>query len=137
MEFFVLYLFVMLEQIAKVLILLGNWLVWPAIAVASVAVFLCGILEMEGYAHEAEARKEMRARWLKLLKRPVISLVSIGALLITIGSLLPTPKQAAVIFGGGVAYQAVTSDKGQEVLGKVGAKVEAELDKLLSIPEEE
>lgn len=136
MEFFVLYLFVMLEQIAKTLIVLGNWLVWPPIAVAVIALVICGVAEVDGSHSRAEERKEVRARWYKFLKTPVTSFVVVGVLLITIGSLLPTPKQAAIIFGGGMAYQAVTSDKGQEVLGKVGAKVEAELDKLLSIPEE-
>lgn len=61
MEFFVLYLFVMLEQIAKTLIVLGNWLVCPAIAVAFIATVICGVVELEGPSSGKEARKEARA----------------------------------------------------------------------------
>ena len=127
MEFFVLYLFVMLEQIAKTLIVLGIWLVWPPVVISVIAVVM-------GPKEEQECR-EVKARWYKAFKWPVISLVSIGVLLITIGSLLPTPKQAAIIFGG-VAYQAVTSDEGQWEIGKVDSKVDHELNKILGIPDE-
>ena len=138
MEFFVLYVFVMLEQIAKTLTVLGNWLVWPPVVISFVAAVIAGVMTVESRSDkEQQEARELRAIWCKALKWPVVSLVSVGVLLIIIGSLLPTPKQAAVIFGGGFAYQAVTSEKGQEVLGKVGGKVEHELDKILGIPDEQ
>lgn len=129
MEFLVLYLFVMLEQLT---------MLFSKSAGALLLFILCfGFAMGIGWLAIADSRgskaaSEAVGRWKWIPKLCIPAMV----LCFFISHLLPTPKQAAVIFGGGLAYQAVTSDKGQEVLGKVGSKVEHELVKLLSIPDE-
>jgi hypothetical protein len=129
MEFFVLYLFVMLEQISGLFSKLGGFLLILMFISALISPLIWLALSDSFTQDEI---KKMATKPIKCFK------VAIGLTVVCflLENLLPTPKQAAVIFGGGMAYKAVTSDKGQEVLGKVGSKVEQELDRLLSTAEE-
>lgn len=136
MEFLILYIFVRLEELSASLSNLGGYAIgWTfgVVAIAAISVLFHALI--------TDASAKETAAWVskvvKALKLPLILLLTVGALASLVGALLPTPKQAAIIFAGGYAYKAVTSEKGQEVLGKLGSKVEFELNKLLDVPVEQ
>lgn len=133
MEFLVLYLFVMLEQISSFLSQSAKWAWFLLIGVTLVWAFVATVVYCDSCPDDGPAYWKKAA---KVLKPVAWTLLPIVILCGTIGSLLPTPKQAAIIFAGGYAYQAVTSEDGKRVLGKLGSKVEQELSKMLSIEAE-
>lgn len=136
MEYFLLYLFVRLNELSVATSSAGSFLFWLSFWIVIVALISVGfsILVNDGWKGAAQGFGNAVVRYLKW---PVIVCFTLGCLLLTAGALLPTPKQAAVIIGGGAVYNAVTSDKGKEIAGKIGSKLEAELNKLLEEPVEQ
>lgn len=59
--------------------------------------------------------------------------VIIGALLFTTSTLLPTKKELAVIVGGGMTYQLLTSDTAKEVGGYTTEEMREKFKSVLAL----
>ena len=124
MEFFILWVFVSIEKIAAFLAIGGSLFKWSLIAYGF--TYLLGFLLSKG----KEDMQTYNAKMSKHRKLAVTGVI-IGALLFTTSALLPTKKELAVILGGGLVYQAVTSDTAKEVGGKAVELLKKQIDDAL------
>lgn len=127
MEWFVLYLFVMIEKLSG---LLNNGYAiaaWSLLAFAGVVV-ICFFYWLESGDEFTEVFNTALA---KRARKIALWFIAIGLTLGVIGSLLPTHKQLAVIVGSGLTYQAVTSDQGKRIGGKAVDLLEKQIDDAL------
>lgn len=124
MEFFVLWVFVSIEKIAAFLAIGGTLFKWSLIAYGF--MYLLGFLLSKG-------KEDMQAYNAKMSKHRKLAVtgVIIGALLFTTSALLPTKKELAVIVGGGMTYQLLTSDTAKEVGGKAVELLKKQIDDAL------
>lgn len=121
MEFFLLYLFVMLDEIRELAHGLGAAIVvLSTIIIAGHGAFL---------DWSDEKTKVTGTKWLKVL----FFTLALGVILICAAKLIPGTKQAAIIIGGGAVYNVVTSEEGKRVANKIGSKLEHELNKVLEV----
>lgn len=114
MEFFLIYLLIMLDSMKETFNIL--------VVVGGGSVFF-GLILMP-VIHEYVKTPEFK----KWGKRYFWSYV----IIVILATLIPTTKQFAVIIGGGAVWQAVTSDKGKEVAGKIGGALESKLYQYLN-----
>lgn len=113
MEFFILYLFVSIEKISSAIDSLGSYSILAATAIASsiivIPMFTCT------YANEMSEK-------FKLIynnnKHAVCGLFILGIMLKTFSSIIPTREEVAMIIGGGVTYNILTSQQAKEIGGK-------------------
>ena len=124
MEFFVLWAFVSIEKIAAFLAIGGSLFKWSLIAYGF--TYLLGFLLSKG----KEDMQTYNAKMSKHRKLAVTGVI-IGALLFTTSALLPTKKELAVIVGGGMTYQLLTSDTAKEVGGKAVELLKKQIDDAL------
>lgn len=124
MEFFVLWAFVSIEKIAAFLAIGGSLFKWSLIAYGF--TYLLGFLLSKG-------KEDMQAYNAKMSKHRKLAVtgVIIGALLFATSALLPTKKELAVIVGGGMTYQLLTSDTAKEVGGKAVELLKKQIDDAL------
>jgi hypothetical protein len=124
MEFFILWAFVSIEKIAAFLAIGGTLFKWALIAYGF--MYLLGFLLSKG-------KEDMQSYNTKMSKHRKLAVtgVIIGALLFTTSALLPTKKELAVIVGGGVTYQLLTSDTAKEVGGKAVELLKKQIDDAL------
>lgn len=124
MEFFLLWIFVSIEKIAAFLTVgatLFNWSIF-----AYISTYILGFLlsknkeDMQSY--------NLKMKWHR--KLAVFGIV-LGASLFTVSSLLPTKKELAVIVGGGMTYQLLTSDSAKEIGGKAVQLLKKQIDDAL------
>lgn len=124
MEFFILWLFVSIEKIAAFLAIGGTLFKWSIVAYGF--MYLLGFLlsknkeDMQSY--------NVKMKWHR--KLAVFGIV-LGASLFTVSSLLPTKKELAVIVGGGMTYQLLTSDSAKEIGGKAVQLLKKQIDDAL------
>lgn len=124
MEFVLLYLFISIEKIAAFLAIGGGLFKWSFISY----LFTYAL----GFAMSKD--KEDLQTWnVKLKKHRTLAVagVIIGGLLFTTSSLLPTKKELAIIVGGGITYQMVTSDTAKEIGGKAVELLKKQIDDAL------
>lgn len=124
MEFFILWVFVSIEKIAAFLAIGGTLFKWSLIAYGS-TYLLAFVLSKD--------KEDMLAYNTKMSKHRKLAVtgVIIGALLFTTSALLPTKKELAVIVGGGMTYQLLTSDTAKEVGGKAVELLKKQIDDAL------
>jgi len=124
MEFFILWVFVSIEKIAAFLAIGGSLFKWSLIAYGF--TYLLGFLLSKG-------KEDMQSYNTKMSKHRKLAVtgVIIGALLFTTSALLPTKKELAVIVGGGMTYQLLTSDTAKEVGGKAVELLKKQIDDAL------
>lgn len=124
MEFFILWVFVSIEKIAAFLAIGGTLFKWSLIAYGF--TYLLGFLLSKG-------KEDMQAYNTKMSKHRKLAVtgVILGALLFTTSALLPTKKELAVIVGGGMTYQLLTSDTAKEVGGKAVELLKKQIDDAL------
>lgn len=124
MEFFLLYLFVSIEKIAAFLALGGSLFQWSVIAFCFTYVlsFLM-----------SKNKEDMQSYNKKMSKHRKLTVAGavIGAVLFTTSALLPTKKELAIIVGGGLTYQLLTSDTAKEVGGKAIELLKKQIDDVL------
>lgn len=124
MEFFILWVFVSIEKIAAFLAIGGTLFKWSILAYGF--MYLLGFLlsknkeDMQSY--------NLKMKWHR--KLAVFGIV-LGATLFTISSLLPTKKELAIIVGGGMTYQLLTSDSAKEIGGKAVELLKKQIDDAL------
>lgn len=124
MEFFILWVFVSIEKIAAFLAIGGSLFKWSLVAYGF--MYLLGFIlsknkeDMQSY--------NLKMKWHR--KLAVFGLV-LGATLFTVSSLLPTKKELAIIVGGGMTYQLLTSDSAKEIGGKAVDLLKKQIDDAL------
>ena len=111
MEFFVLWAFVSIEKIAAFLAIGGSLFKWSLIAYTF--TYLLAFVLSKG----KEDMQSYNAKMSKHRKLAVTGVI-IGALLFATSALLPTKKELAVIVGGGIVYQVITSPSAQNIGNK-------------------
>ena len=134
MEWFLLYLFVMVESLTKLLALGWPLMVFGAFAFG--ATFLAAIIEAsssyngtpfgETWNDTASATYKIR----KIAKPMII----VGFIFGSISMLIPNQRGLAIIVGGSMTYQAVTSETGKRLGGKAVEALEKKLDEALADP---
>lgn len=124
MEFFVLWAFVSIEKIAVFLAIGGSLFKWSLVAYTF--TYLLAFVLSKG-------KEDMQSYNVKMGKHRKLAVtgVIIGALLFTTSALLPTKKELAVIVGGGMTYQLLTSDTAKEVGGKAVELLKKQIDDAL------
>ena len=131
MEYFLLYLLTSVGKVAVLLKMSGVIFILAAVFTAVGVLF--SILFSAEYDTTLEgALDKFKSAFGKPLKAILIS----TAVLYSLGSILPTERDMALIIGGGVAYQAATSDKGREIGGKAVELLMQKVDELLEQPKE-
>lgn len=133
MEWFLLYLFVMVESLTKLLAL--GWLVMVFGAFAFGATFLAAIIEASSYSGTpfGETWNNATSATYKIRKiaKPMII---VGLIFGSISMLIPNQRGLAIIVGGSMTYQAVTSETGKRLGGKAVEALEKKLDEALADP---
>lgn len=131
MEYFLLYLLTSVGKVAVLLKMSGVIFILAAVFTA-IGVLISVVSSVENGTTLEESIDKFKSAFGKTLKAILIS----TAVLYSIGSILPTERDMALIIGGGVAYQAATSDKGKELGGKAVELLMQKVDELLEQPKE-
>ena len=124
MEFIVIWLLVSIEKIAAVLALSGGIMWWCVLIYIS--TYLGSVILSDG----KEKLKLNLTRTSRTRKISVLVWVICGVLSV-VSALLPSKKEMAVIIGGGVTYQVVTSEEAKEFGGKAVDLIMQSVDKAL------
>lgn len=120
-EFIVIWLLVVIENIAMLLSTAGEWFT-PLLLVFIVFTLAPNIL-----ADNKEKADIIQERIKKPRKWVVVMLVC-SLFLGTLGALLPTKKELAIIIGAGATYKILTSDEAKQIGGKSIELVNQKLD---------
>jgi len=124
MEFIVIWLLVSIEKIAAVLALSGGIMWWCVLIYIS--TYLGSVILSDG----KEKLKLNLTRTSRTRKISVLVWIICGVLSV-VSALLPSKKEMAVIIGGGVTYQVVTSEEAKEFGGKAVDLIMQSVDKAL------
>ena len=133
MEWLLIYLFVMIEQIGTML-KFGWMAFWIGVICTAIAIALSAIIASDyGNGTFAEHWKSHGA--VKIFKRFAYWLVPLGFIVGTLGFLTPSQKDAAIIVGSGITYNVITSETGKRLGGKAVELLEQKIDSALATPE--
>lgn len=128
MEWFVIYLFVMIERLAA-LLALGWAAFWIGALIMGICFFAASLTAIDNQCTVAEQIKQPGFKTvMKLSKWSAI----VGLILGALTYFIPTQKDLAIIVGSGVTYKAVTSETGQRIGGKAIDFLEKKLDDALT-----
>lgn len=125
MEFIVLWLLVVVEKIAALL------MAAEALITLGVTMYIAAIVWPFVAAKDSEMYQTILTNTLRFRKWALASAV-VGLISWSIGSILPSQKEMAMILGGGVTYNMLTSDEAKETGGKVLALLNDRLDNMLA-----
>lgn len=131
MEWFLIYLFVMVERVGSMLMF--GWLFfWLGIGLIVFACIVSACLT-EGWNNKTTFKDHWTEHaFIKLLKRSAKILIPFGFIIGTIGFLMPSQKDAAIIVGSGVTYNVLTSETGKRLGGKAVELLEQKIDNALN-----
>lgn len=136
MEWFLIYLFVMVERVGT-MFMFGWVFFWIGCGLVLVACAASGILT-EGWNNTTTFKDHWTEHaFVKLLKRVAKIMIPFGFIMGTIGFLMPTQKDAAIIVGSGVTYNVLTSETGKRLGGKAVELLEQKIDNALNSKEAE
>lgn len=113
MTYLMLYLLTSVGKISE-LLMLGGVFFWIAVVASAFIIFICMVLDTE----TKDTFEELINRAKEIFYKPIRFVLIAGALSYSIGTLLPTERDLAIIIGGGITYEALNSDKGKEIGGK-------------------
>lgn len=131
MEWFLIWLFICIENVGKALSL-GWTLFWIGLGLLVIAV-AAAAAKADGWDNKEDFGYYWDNYKFSTMLKPIgKKLVVFGFLIGMLGMLLPSTKQMALIVGTGVTYQAVTSETGQRIGGKVSQLLEQKIDEALS-----
>lgn len=129
MEWGLIYLFVMIERIGSMLSF--GWLAfWIGTTLLGFSVFVTA-LQGELEFTEFSDRWNDKARFVYFIRKPAKWLITCGFIVGTMGFLLPSQKDAAIIIGSGVTYQVLTSDPAKRIGSKAVELLEQKIDQAL------
>lgn len=134
MEFLVLYMFVMIEQFAA-LLALGWAAFWGGLVVtALVAIISALCTESPGYCGKPAVKwvDTFNSTTAVAVRKVCKWFMIVGIVLGCLSYLIPTQKDLATIVGGGITYQAVTSETGKRIGGKAISLLEQKIDSVLA-----
>lgn len=129
MEFFLIYLLTSVTKVATLLKISGVFF-WATVVFTILGVFVSMAV---GNEYDSTIKEEL-SKFKELFGKYIKTLLITTSILYTLGAILPTERDMALIIGGGLAYQAVTSDKGREVGGKAVELLIKKVDELLEEP---
>lgn len=129
MEFFLIYLLTSVTKVATLLKISGVFF-WATVVFTIFGVFVSMAV---GNEYNSTIKEEL-SKFKELFGKYIKTLLITTSILYTLGAILPTERDMALIIGGGLAYQAVTSDKGREVGGKAVELLIKKVDELLEEP---
>lgn len=135
MEWFLIYLFVMIERVGT-MFMFGWVFFWLGCGLVLLACAASGILT-EGWNNTTTFKDHWTEHvFVKLLKRSAKIMIPFGFIMGTIGFLMPPQKDAAIIVGSGVTYNVLTSETGKRLGGKAVELLEQKIDSALNSKEE-
>ena len=129
MEFFLLYLLTSVGSIASLLKIGGVFFIFASIFLV-IGVIVSVITAVE-YGDTVE---DQLNKFKNIFGKPLKTILILSAISYSLGSMLPTERNMAIIVGGGVAYQAATSETGKEIGGKAVELLMKKVDELLAEP---
>jgi hypothetical protein len=136
LEWFLIWLFICIENVSKALGL--GWLVfWMGLLLIAMAVVAASVKADEWNSKEDFGYFWENYKFCTMLKPVGKKMIIFGFIVGMVGILLPSAKQMALIVGTGVTYQAVTSETGQRIGGKVSQLLEQKIDEALNSGKEE
>lgn len=131
MEWFLIYLFVMIERVATVL-MLGWGAFWFGILLILAAV-ICSALSADGYGNKTTFIEHWNDHgFVKLCRRMAKWLIPVGLVFGILGFMTPSQKDAAIIVGSGITYNVLTSETGKRIGGKAVELLEQKIDNALT-----
>ena len=125
MEYFLIYLLVMLDQFRHSIGAAG--------ILSGCSVLLFCVVYAIVYSEVRVGQEHPMDKYKVWPKRALVVFVTSAC----ISALLPDTKKAAIILGGGLVVSAVTSEKGQQVAGRISGALEEKLYQILSVKPEE
>lgn len=129
MEFFLLYLLTTVGSIASLLKIGGVFFIF-----ASIFLVIGVIVSVITAVEYGETIEEQLNKFKNIFGNSLKTILILSAISYSLGSMLPTERNMAIIVGGGVAYQAVTSETGKEIGGKAVELIMKKVDELLAEP---
>lgn len=130
MEWLVIYLFVMIESVAKFLAL-GWAAFWAGAILIGLSVMVCG-MQVSDYPKTVTFSENMAEPYAKLARKVGKWLMIFGFIFGGLSMLIPDQKNMAIIAGTGITYKAVTSETGQRLGGKAISLLEQKIDAALA-----
>lgn len=124
MEFFILYVFVIIEKIAAFLAIGSSIFWWSGFAVM-MSFVLAFLMSKDREQFEENKRKSRKTRILFYFT------ATVGVVMFVISSLLPDKKELAIIVAGGMTYQVVTSEPAKQIGGKALELLNKKLDEAI------
>ena len=129
MTYFMLYLLTSVGKISA-LLKLGGVFFWIALVISAFIVVISMVIATE----TKDTFKEVMYKSKEMFYKPMRFVMIAGALSYSIGTLLPTERDLAIIIGGGITYEALSSDKGKEIGGKAVDLLLKKIDEALEEP---
>lgn len=136
MSWFLIYIFVIADQIRDAVSGYGG-----AFFLAFIVTAVCfGIIGCMRASIDIETRspEQFDARWDKVkvgvlswIKRVLVIFWIIPLLMWTLHTFLPSQKNLAILIASGVTYEAITSESGKRIGGKVIQMLEQKMDEAL------
>ena len=129
MEFFLLYLLTSVGSIASLLKIGGVFFIF-----ASIFLVIGVIVSVITAVEFGDPIEDQLNKFKNIFGKPLKTILLLSAISYSLGSMLPTERNMAIIVGGGVAYQAATSETGKEIGGKAVELLMKKVDELLAEP---
>lgn len=134
MEFLILYFFVMVEKFGA-LLMLGWAAFWGGLVVTAFVAFGCAI-NTESARYDGTPAVTFSDNFenknVKVFRKIAKWFAIVGLILGCLSYLIPSQKDLAIIVGGGLTYQAVTSETGKRIGGKAIGLLEQKIDSVLA-----
>lgn len=134
MEFLVLYMFVMIEQFAA-LLYLGWAAFWGGLIVTALVAIVSALCADSPSYHSKPVvtwSDTFNSTTAVTVRKVCKWFMIVGIILGCLSYLIPTQKDLAIIVGGGITYQAVTSETGKRIGGKAISLLEQKIDSVLA-----
>lgn len=124
MEFFILYVFVIIEKIAAFLAIGSSIFWWSGFGIM-VSFILAFLMSKNQEQFEENKRKSRKTRAMFYFT------ACVGVFMFVVSSLLPDKKELAIIVAGGMTYQVVTSEPAKQIGGKALELLNKKLDEAI------
>jgi len=135
MEWFLIYLFVMVERIGE-LFMMGWFPFWGGALLLVFGVGLSAAIACDNREHRRPQYTTFGAVWkdhpfATISRRAGYFLLIFGFIFGSMGFFVPKQKDMAIIVGAGLTYEAVTSEAGKRLGGKAIELLEAKINDAL------
>lgn len=125
MTWFLLWVFVTIEKITAAIASMASLVTWGV--VLYIGAFVLAVL----ISKDRETLSENNSKF-KVYRRIGVAMVIVGAMSSFVSTVMPDKKELAMIIGGGVTWNVLTSDTSKELGGKVIQLLNKELDEAIN-----